>query len=107
MTSTDTATRTYTAYAAAKLVNAELAALALPAIPAQMIYNYTKSGRIPTVQVGDKRHVDEVELAKWFAGYVQRKADKAAKLTGAIAAVTADEPEVEDNTIPLFEIDAK
>ena len=108
MTSTDTTPRTFTAYAAAKLVNAELEQLGLPVIPAQMVYNYVSKGYIKsTVNTEGKKVVSEADLATWFVGYVQKKADKAAKLTKAIAATVTEEPEVEDNTIPLFDIDAK
>lgn len=109
MTTTATTSATYTAYAAAKLVNLELAKLGLPNIPAQMIYNYVGKGYIKSTVNGEgKKVVSEADLATWFVGYVEKKASKAQKLVTAIAAATpAEEPEVEDNTIPLFDVDAK
>jgi hypothetical protein len=81
-----------TPYAAAKLVNAQLAEAGLKAIPPQMMYNYTSAriaaGKAPFIKFDAKKGVDRVSLDEWTAKYI---AKKLAALTVADEATTTVE----------------
>jgi hypothetical protein len=64
-------------------VNPELEEMGLPTLPPQMFYTYVKKGYIPSFKAADgKVKVSEVDLAKWFTGYLAKKqAIAAAKAT--------------------------
>jgi len=83
---TETSFKSYTPYGAAKLVNAELQELGHDTIPPQMVYQYVAKGYIKSFLNADgKRKVNESDLAEWFVGYLQKKADRAAKKATAAA----------------------
>lgn len=73
MTNT-TSFRSLSPYACAKVVNPELEEMGLPTLPPQMFYTYVKKGYIPSFVAGDgKTKVSELDLAKWFTGYLAKK----------------------------------
>jgi hypothetical protein len=74
--------RTLTPYGCAKVVNKELEELGLPTLPPQMMYTYVNKGYIDSFIKDGKKRVSELDLAKWFQGYVAKKtAIAAAKAT--------------------------
>jgi len=78
---------TMTPYAAAKLVNQQLADMGVEKVlPPQMLYTYVNKGYIKSVEVGGKKKVTHQALADWFAGYV----NKTTKATTTIE-IVADE----------------
>jgi hypothetical protein len=84
---TETSFKSYTAYGAAKLVNAELQELGHDTIPPQMVYQYVSKGYIKSfTNAAGKRVVNESDLATWFVDYLNKKAARAAKKANAIAA---------------------
>lgn len=84
--------RTLTPYACAKVVNAELEELGLPTIPPQMMYTYVNKGYIASFLRDGKKRVSELDLAKWFQGYVAKKQ----ALAGVKATLTQDTTEEPD-----------
>ena len=85
LTSVKLTAETYSPYKAAKLINALLSERELDkVIPAQMIYNYTKKGYIPSQMNSDNHIVITHEnLTKWFEIYVKR-----AELNAQLKALT-------------------
>lgn len=81
----------YTAYACAKVVNAQLAEMGLDIVlPGQMFYNYVKQDMLATVDVKGtngktQKLVKESTLAEWLVKYLERKAKAAAKKATKIA----------------------
>jgi hypothetical protein len=60
-------------YAAAKVVNAQLAELGIEKVlPPQMFYTYVKKNYIKSVLVDGKKKVTHTALAEWFVGYVNK-----------------------------------
>jgi hypothetical protein len=70
-----------TPYAAAKLVNTQLAEAGLKAIPPQMMYNYTtarvRAGKAPFIKWDEKKGVDTEDLQRWTTEYVAKRLAKA------------------------------
>ena len=77
--------RIFTPYAAAGVVNAELADKGYDiTIRPQMFYNYIRQGMLATVSVEGtngkvQKMVREDVLAEWLSGYLARAATRAAK----------------------------
>jgi len=87
MTTTEQSFRSLSPYACAKVINPELEALGLPTLPPQMFYQYVSKGYIKSFIAADgKRKVSELELAKWFEGYLTKKAALAKQKAEKIAA---------------------
>lgn len=77
--------RTLTPYGCAKVVNEQLEELGLPTLPPQMFYNYVKQGYLESFVAADgKRKVSELDLAKWFEAYLERKSATAARKAKAV-----------------------
>lgn len=76
--------RSLSPYACAGVVNEQLEEMGLPTLPPQMFYTYVKKGYIDSFIAADgKRKVSELDLAKWFQGYLEKKATLAAKKAAA------------------------
>jgi hypothetical protein len=72
-----------TGYAAAKIVNAVLTEAGLPAIPPQMVYNYTtarlRAGKAPLIACDAEGRIDTEALEAWVTKYVAKKVANATK----------------------------
>jgi hypothetical protein len=66
-----------TPYAAAKLVNVVLEEAGLPAVPPQMLYNYTTNrinkDKQPLIQFDKETGVDRDDLTRWVREYIVKK----------------------------------
>ena len=111
MTNVEQSFRSLSPYGCAKVINPELEEMGLPTLPPQMFYQYVNKGYIPSFVAADgKRKVSELELAKWFEGYLEKKAaraqKKAEKISAALKPQTAPEPpcqEADDDEEPTAE----
>jgi hypothetical protein len=112
MTTTEQSFRSLSPYACAKVINPELEELGLPTLPPQMFYQYVAKGYITSfVDAAGKRKVNELDLATWFQGYLEKKATLAAKKAEKIAAgqkkattpPCADDSEVDVPTVAEVE----
>jgi hypothetical protein len=76
--------KTVTGYKAAAMLNAKLASLGLPAtVPPQMLYNYIRDGRIPSVVVDGQRVLTRRQALAWIRKHVKGSQARAAEARAA------------------------
>lgn len=72
--------KSFSPYQCAGVINKELAARGFDIqLPPQMFYTYVNKGYIKSFERNGRKLVLDVDLAKWFEVYLQKKADLAAR----------------------------